>query len=105
MLYGHSFDSIGTSLSLAEQRPCYSQADATKVREQLRIQEAEAVARRKQQESQQLGIWRDLVKCIRPQQTAPEGTALISARDKEQRVQEIVGPPPEPPVAPKGTSW
>lgn len=77
-------------------------AEATKVRDQLRIQEAEAVAKRKQQESQQLGIWRDLVKRIRPQQIAPEGFALVTARDKEQRVQEILGPPPEPPVAPKG---
>lgn len=60
------------------------------------------MARRKQQEAQQSGVWHDLVKRMRPQHTPPETTALVTARDVEQRVQEMLGPPPEPPIAPKG---
>ena len=78
------------------------QAQASEVRKQLKSGEAEALARRKQQEGQQSGIWSDLMRRIRSQQPVPEDTALVTARDREQKVQEILGPPPEPPVAPKG---
>lgn len=78
------------------------QAEASNVRDQLKAQEAEALARRKQQEGQQSGIWRDLMRRMQLQQTLPEETALVTARDREAKVQEILGPPPDPPVAPKG---
>ena len=79
-----------------------TQAEATRVRDQLKAQEAEALARRKEQEAQQSGIWRDLLRRMQPQQTLPEETTLLRARDREQKVQEVLGPPPEPPIAPKG---
>lgn len=78
------------------------QAEATKVRDQLKAQEAEALARRKQQEGQQSGIWRDLVTRMQSLSSLPEESTLVRARDREQKVQEMLGPPPEPPIAPKG---
>lgn len=78
------------------------QAEASKVRNQLKASEAEALARRKQQEGQQSGIWHHLMKRMQSQQAVPEESALVTARDREQKVQEILGPPPEPPIAPKG---
>lgn len=78
------------------------QAKASNVRGQLKAQEAEALARRKQQEGQQSGIWGNLMKRMQLQQTLPEETALVTARDREQKVQEILGPPPDPPIAPRG---
>lgn len=80
------------------------QAEASKVRDQLKASEAEALARRKQQEGQQSGIWHHMMKRMQSQQTVPDETALVTARDREQKVQEILGPPPEPPIAPKGDS-
>ena len=81
-----------------------TQAQASMVRNQLKSEEAEALARGKRQEGQQSGFWRDLMRRMQSQQTVPEDTALVTARDREQKVQEILGPPPEPPVAPKGDS-
>ena len=52
-------------------------------------------------------MWHDLMRRMQSQQmdeSTPQETALMTARAREQEVQEIVGPPPEPPVAPKGES-
>lgn len=46
-----------------------------------------------------------MMKRMRPQQTdesTPQTAALVTARAREEKVQQILGPPPEPPVAPRG---
>lgn len=81
------------------------QAEAASVRAELKRKEAEAFDKKRQQEAQRTGIWHDMIRRVRTQQTdetSPQETALMSARARERKVQEILGPPPEPPSAPKG---
>lgn len=81
------------------------QAEAAQVRADLKRQEAEARAKQKQQEAQSTGLWHEMMKRMQPQQaeeTSPQEMALVTARAREGKVQEILGPPPEAPSAPKG---
>ena len=81
------------------------QAEAAQVRADLKRQEAEARAKKKQQDAQRTGLWHEMMKRMQPQQaeeTSPQEVALVTARAREGKVQEILGPPPEAPSAPKG---
>ncbi len=83
----------------------HMQAEAAQVRAKLKRQESEALAQKKQQEAQRTSIWHDMMKRMQPQQPeegSPQEVAMMSARARERKVQEVLGPPPEPPLAPKG---
>jgi hypothetical protein len=81
------------------------QAEAARLRAELKRQEAQALAQKKQQDAQRTGLWHDMMRRIQPQQieeSSPQEVALMTARAREGKVQEILGPPPEAPAAPKG---
>ena len=81
------------------------QAEAARLRAELKRQEAQALAQKKQQDAQRTGLWHDMMRRIQPQQieeSRPQEVALMTARAREGKVQEILGPPPEAPAAPKG---
>jgi len=81
------------------------QAEAARLRAELKRREAQALAQKKQQDAQRTGLWHDMMKRIQPQQieeSSPQEVALMTARAREGKVQEILGPPPEAPAAPKG---
>lgn len=80
-------------------------AEAARLRAELKIQEAQALVQKKQQDVQRTGLWHDMMKRIQPQQieeSSPQEVALMTARAREGKVQEILGAPPEAPAAPKG---
>ena len=37
-------------------------------------------------------------------ESSPQEVAMVSAKAREEKVQEVLGTPPEPPLAPKGNS-
>jgi len=81
------------------------QAEAARLRAELKRQEAQALVQKKQQDAQRTGLWHDMMKRIQPQQieeSSPQEVALMTARAREGKVQEILGTPPEAPAAPKG---
>lgn len=80
-------------------------AEAAELRAELKRKEAEAFTLKKQQEAQRSAIWQQVLRRIRPQQqdeATPQEVALMTARAREEKVQEVLGCPPEPPTAPKG---
>ena len=81
------------------------QAEAARLRAELKRQEAQALDKKKQQDAQSTGLWHDMMKRIQPQQieeSSPQEVALMTARAREGKVQEMLGTPPEAPAAPKG---
>ena len=81
------------------------QAEAAELRAELKRKEAEAITLKKQQEAQRSAIWQQVLRRIQPQQqdeATPQEVALMTARAREEKVQEVLGRPPEPPTAPKG---
>ena len=71
----------------------------------MKRREAEAHAKKKQKDAQRTGLWHDMLKRMQPQppeETSLQEVALTTARAREGKVQEILGPPPEAPAAPKG---
>lgn len=98
-------DQLRSACSASQCHDWIVQAEAAQVRADLKRQEAEARAKKKQQDAQRTGLWHEMMKRMQPQQaeeTSSQEVALVTARAREGKVQEILGPPPEAPSAPKG---
>lgn len=79
------------------------------LRAEMKRQEAqEELARKKQQEAQYSTLWAKLLKQVQPEKVAeqsPQEVALLAAKARERKFQDILGPPPVPPLSPKGKMY
>lgn len=81
------------------------QTKLAQLRIELKRQEAEQLAKKRQQEAQKSAMWGKLLKSMQVQSSpehSPQEAALLAAKAREQKLQDIMGAPPVPPPAPRG---